>query len=215
VNGSKKWVNYGRKLCISDFGKFKRGDHCYFYEKTKDDFFIGIDRDDNFEAYPIDYPNFKKHFGGKVVSLYLDLNSEIMHKRLFFKPKIKNKIVRREFSFYSFDDLSLKRVQSEIFPYILEIKDKELLIQFSSDIAYTLSSLIDLYNQRYEIDYGLEITKASKIFKEINSYCIPMQEKSNESVRLYKNEKLRDVMTDHNFLIDSTLAKLKELNKCQ
>ncbi|MBU3173255.1 hypothetical protein [Clostridium estertheticum] len=206
------FISCGDNVCIINTGKFKRGELCSNYQGPFGVFHVGT-KDTNVYGTTIIRQEFDRCFRTLNDFIFIDLYKETIEKKLFFKAKTVRTIENCYFSFSQFDQVYLERVQSEILLYILEIEDKELLIQFSTDIKYTLDSLIDLYKQRDSIDYAAEITKVSSVFKEINAYCMPLQFKANLQADTFKNEKIIPSMNAHTLAIDSTIARVKELNK--
>jgi len=204
-------VDWGYRLCLNDCDKFKKGDICYFIEEPAEVYSLTLEGERNYSK--IESRDIKNHFARLKSNIYIDLYYETLQKRILRKPKKCCSIINTLFDFIEFDKAELRRIQSEIFPYILEIKDTELLYQFSTDIEYTLNTLIELYRQKDEIDFGLEITKASIIFKEINTYCVQLQANVEEEVGNFKKDKMNNIMEVHTTHIDSTITKLRELNQ--
>ena len=200
-------------ICLRCTDKFKRGDLCFYEINGNGDYVItSIDYSGSRCSY-ISRKAFNNNFISIDDHIVLKLCKEFSRRTIFLKPKMKSKIKKFTFDFEHFYEKDLIRIQSEVLIYLVKIQDEELLLQFSTDIIYTLNTLIELYQQRDDIDYGLEITKASKVFKEINAYCLPLQDEANEQSTNIKNEKLKSIMDKHNLNMKSTLQKIKELNE--
>ncbi|EOR22351.1 MULTISPECIES: hypothetical protein [Niallia] len=119
---------------------------------------------------------------------------------------------KRRFAF-KLDNSNYYLFRNEILIPLSKIKEEYFVIHFNEEIIYSISSLEDLSKKLSEQDLKKEIERVIGFIKEISEYANGIEKQASQKVKIYQDEKMKDILEKHHLAMEQNIKKVQLINK--
>lgn len=119
---------------------------------------------------------------------------------------------KKRFAF-KLDNSNYYLFRNEILIPLSKIKEEYFVIQFNEEIIYSISSLEDLSKKLSEQDLKKEIERVIGFIKEISEYANGIEKQASQKVKIYQDEKMKDLLEKHHLAMEQNIKKVQLINK--
>ncbi|MEK5056502.1 hypothetical protein MHH96_24345 [Niallia sp. FSL K6-0212] len=119
---------------------------------------------------------------------------------------------KKRFAF-KLDNSNYYLFRNEILIPLSKIKEEYFVIHFNEEIIYSISSLEDLSKKLSEQDLKKEIERVIGFIKEISEYANGIEKQASQKVKIYQDEKMKDLLEKHHLAMEQNIKKVQLINK--
>lgn len=119
---------------------------------------------------------------------------------------------KKRFAF-KLDNSNYYLFRNEILIPLSKIKEEYFVIHFNEEIIYSISSLEDLSKKLSEQDLKKEIERVIGFIKEISEYANGIEMQASQKVKIYQDEKMKDLLEKHHLAMEQNIKKVQLINK--
>ncbi|MCB5237201.1 MULTISPECIES: hypothetical protein [Niallia] len=119
---------------------------------------------------------------------------------------------KKRFAF-KLDNSNYYLFRNEILIPLSKIKEEYFVIHFNEEIIYSISSLEDLSKKLSEQDLIKEIERVIGFIKEISEYANGIEKQASQKVKIYQDEKMKDLLEKHHLAMEQNIKKVQLINK--
>jgi hypothetical protein len=119
---------------------------------------------------------------------------------------------KKRFAF-KLDNSNYYLFRNEILMPLSKIKEEYFVIHFNEEIIYSISSLEDLSKKLSEQDLKKEIERVIGFIKEISEYANGIEKQASQKVKIYQDEKMKDLLEKHHLAMEQNIKKVQLINK--
>ncbi|MGN8845244.1 hypothetical protein ACTNDN_20795 [Niallia sp. HCP3S3_B10] len=119
---------------------------------------------------------------------------------------------KKRFAF-KLDNSNYYLFRNEILIPLSKIKEEYFVIHFNEEIIYSISSLEDLSKKLSEQDLKKEIERVIGFIKEISEYANGIEKQASQKVKIYQDEKMKDLLKKHHLAMEQNIKKVQLINK--
>lgn len=119
---------------------------------------------------------------------------------------------KKRFAF-KLDNSNYYLFRNEILIPLSKIKEEYFMIHFNEEIIYSISSLEDLSKKLFEQDLKKEIERVIGFIKEISEYANGIEKQASQKVKIYQDEKMKDLLEKHHLAMEQNIKKVQLINK--